>query len=320
MSPNGVLTKQDFLGFTYNGVHSSELGIIRVSDGDRYIDNILPTIKDTTQPAAGHDGVYLISSQVGSREFSVNFAFDHLTDSLLNKLKQVFNGLQQYELIFDEYPYKVYDAKVKNPITLKYIPFDEEIAVGDKVVKQTIYKGEGSVNFICCYPYAHTPTVTKTIICDGIEKTIDGKYKEYYEDCNNIDQWISSSGIYSYAQSYNKIGYINQGDKPAHFILEIDGLITMSDHLLKPMFNGETEYYYLERWNIYILENCMNLKWDSRTGIITGEINENGQIIRRPIKYEGNAIQSIPVTTNMDQIPSNANPLLMEYTYSYWYC
>jgi hypothetical protein len=36
--------KGDFLGFTYNKLHSSELGIVRVSDGSRFNENLLPTV------------------------------------------------------------------------------------------------------------------------------------------------------------------------------------------------------------------------------------------------------------------------------------
>jgi hypothetical protein len=35
---------QDFIGFTFNGKHSSELGIVRTSDGSRFNENLLPTI------------------------------------------------------------------------------------------------------------------------------------------------------------------------------------------------------------------------------------------------------------------------------------
>jgi hypothetical protein len=44
-------------------------------------------------------------------------------------------------LWFAEYPFKVYEAKVKTPVVLKYLCFDE-----NGVNK---YKGEGTVNFIC---------------------------------------------------------------------------------------------------------------------------------------------------------------------------
>jgi hypothetical protein len=36
--------KDDFIGFTYNNKHSSELGILRVSNGSRFDENLLPTM------------------------------------------------------------------------------------------------------------------------------------------------------------------------------------------------------------------------------------------------------------------------------------
>jgi hypothetical protein len=34
----------DYIGFSFNGVHSSELGIVRTSEGSRFNENLLPTI------------------------------------------------------------------------------------------------------------------------------------------------------------------------------------------------------------------------------------------------------------------------------------
>jgi hypothetical protein len=34
----------DYIGFQFNGVHSSELGIIRTSNGSRFDEGLLPTI------------------------------------------------------------------------------------------------------------------------------------------------------------------------------------------------------------------------------------------------------------------------------------
>ena len=51
---------QDYIGFSFGTgkfdettgkeklIHSSELGIIRVSDGSRFSENLLPTIQDKT--------------------------------------------------------------------------------------------------------------------------------------------------------------------------------------------------------------------------------------------------------------------------------
>jgi hypothetical protein len=37
-------SSDDYVGFTFNGRHSSSLGIVRISDGSRFNENLLPTI------------------------------------------------------------------------------------------------------------------------------------------------------------------------------------------------------------------------------------------------------------------------------------
>jgi phage-related protein len=58
---------QDYIGFTYNNVHSSDLGIVRVNNGSRFEENLLPTIKDKTVEVPGRDGVYYFGSQYTQR-------------------------------------------------------------------------------------------------------------------------------------------------------------------------------------------------------------------------------------------------------------
>jgi hypothetical protein len=36
--------KGDYMGFTYNNIHSSTLGIVRTSNGSRFNENLLPTM------------------------------------------------------------------------------------------------------------------------------------------------------------------------------------------------------------------------------------------------------------------------------------
>ena len=47
-SPNNREWRGSYLGFTFNGVHSSDLGIVRTSSGSRYNDDLLPTTTDKT--------------------------------------------------------------------------------------------------------------------------------------------------------------------------------------------------------------------------------------------------------------------------------
>jgi hypothetical protein len=54
--------KGEYMGFSYNGVHSSDLGIVRVSKGSRFEENLLPTIQDKTVQVPGNDGTYYFGS------------------------------------------------------------------------------------------------------------------------------------------------------------------------------------------------------------------------------------------------------------------
>ena len=48
----------DYIGFTFNGVHSDTLGIKRTSEGSRFNENLLPTIQDKTVQVPGGDLMY----------------------------------------------------------------------------------------------------------------------------------------------------------------------------------------------------------------------------------------------------------------------
>ena len=115
----------DYIGFTFNNIHSSELGIVRVSDGSRFNENLLPTIQDKTVAVPGGDGTYFFGSFYTQRNFNVSFAFDSLTEEQFSKLKRWLGDKKIHELIFDELPYKAYRAKITGSATIKHIPFEE---------------------------------------------------------------------------------------------------------------------------------------------------------------------------------------------------
>ena len=139
--------KGEYIGFTYNGVHSSDLGIIRVSDGSRFNENLLPNSQDKIVQVPGGDGQYFFGSYFTNRVITIPFAFDSLDEAQLNKIKKLFGDKKPHDLSFDESPYKIYSAKVTGSTTIKYIPFSEGVT-------NRIYKGEGTVTFTCYSPYA----------------------------------------------------------------------------------------------------------------------------------------------------------------------
>lgn len=115
----------DFTGFSFNGIHSSTLGIIRVSGGDRYKEELQSEVRDKTVEIPGNDGDYYYWSTYGPRTHTIDIAFDSMTEVQFRQLRQLFSTKKVCELIFDERPYKVYYAKIESPIELDYICFDE---------------------------------------------------------------------------------------------------------------------------------------------------------------------------------------------------
>ena len=135
----------DFLGFRLGNVHSSQLNITRVSNNDRYTENLTPLFRDQTADVPGGDGLYYWGSTHSQQTFIIDFAFDDVREEDLRRIRRVlsFKGVQ--DLIFDETPYKKYIVKCQDPPTLKYLAFD--------VDGITVYKGEGSIKLIAYYPY-----------------------------------------------------------------------------------------------------------------------------------------------------------------------
>lgn len=146
---------EDFIGFTYNGKHCiRDFDIYRTSDGSRYNDNLVPSMTDKTADVPGSDGQYFFQTTHKNRQFSVSIAFDHLTEQKYREMRTWLDGKEIHDLVFDEAPYKVYSAKVTGTPQLKTICFYEE--------EQRVYKGEGTIQFTCYWPYAHTPNDSLT--------------------------------------------------------------------------------------------------------------------------------------------------------------
>lgn len=165
----------DFIGFSFAGHHSTDLGICRVSDGNRYNDIFLPTVQDKTVQVPGGDGTYYFGSYFTQKPFTINVAFDEMTEEQYQNMSKVFGDKKIHPLIFDDHPYKVYYAKVTGNPQLKTICFD------DPYTKGRVYKGEGTLNFTCYCPYAESQF-----------NYIEDYYKAGYQ---NVDEWAAASGL-----------------------------------------------------------------------------------------------------------------------------
>ena len=177
--------KQDFYGFQFNGVHTSDLNIVRVSDGSRYSENLSPVFQDKTAQMLGSDGTLYWESFDTNKVWPIQVAFDELSEMQYRRLRQVFNGKTMGELIFDELPFKAYTAKVQSSPQFKTICFDTPDGA-------RVYKGEGTINFIAYYPYAKS-----------VYKFLN-EFNDYEYD--NKAQWAAASGMKPTRASYDGTG------------------------------------------------------------------------------------------------------------------
>lgn len=248
-----------FTEFSFNGHSCNDYHLIRVSDGSRYNETIMPTISDKTVELSRNDGTMLFNTYHKQKQFSINVAFDSLIEQDIRNIRQWLKCDATGDLIFGEDEERVYQVKVSSAPSFKYICFEKN---GERV-----YKGEGTIQFICYTPYAHSKqkytlnsgaaaveiggTVATTLIVkyDGTESetetnTLTVKYTE-----NDIPitktitlkaaaakiEWNTSTGLVVAIVDNNRVPQRVVGD--TRFSLSPGVILNKPD-------NGTIEYYH----------------------------------------------------------------------------
>lgn len=311
-----IALKGDFIGFSFNGYRSEELGIVRVSDGSRYDEDLLPTSQDKTVQVPGGDGFYYFGNDYTQRQFSINIAFDELTEAQFRKLQQVFGTKELGKLIFDERPYKYYMVKSGNP-QLKYICFGKEGG-------PRIYKGEGTLTFTAYYPFAKS-------VFKFLEKT-QKEGKEVYvlqSTYSNIEEWAEASGMKAQGTldkvpknptgGVYSISVYNAGDLEADFILKFNGApnSAMNIELSQQNVAGKKGFLNLKKFNLKGTDTGFQI--NTKTNLIEG-FNTKGLT---GILYNENIIQGdffkIPPQKERLKISvTGATPIEIVYDYIYY--
>ena len=290
----------DFIGFTFNGVHSSDMGIIRTSDGSRFNENLLPTFTDKTVQIPGGDGTYYFGSNYTQRQIPISVATDELTETQFRQLKQWLGDKQIHPLVFDEAPYKTYMVKTSSAPTLKFICFDNITKNNGEIVVNRVYKGEGSLQFIAYFPFARC---TK-------------KYLSEYTDSNK-EEWASASGLLTTQGDYDgtgaEINLYNPGDVETDFFAYYAG--TSLKRLTK----------------IYINSNILNFDFSNNDNVIDTyiRINSKANLIEgcdENFKPTGTLYNKFITSGDFFKIPTGENQLLsvgancvkIEYDYLYY--
>ena len=196
----------DLTGFKFGDYHSSQFGLIRVSNGSRYNEYLLPTLKNTTTDVPGMEGTLYFGTQKTTRSFQVDMAFDSLTEEDIRDIREWLTGA--HSLIFDERPYIQYMCILNSAPQLKYLTFEEN---GER-----IYKGELSVNFVSYLPYGYSID-GKKFIDDFLDENFEEwsnashlAYKNFYED-ETLRTYDKFEG--------NNVYVYNGGDVEADYVL-----------------------------------------------------------------------------------------------------
>ena len=312
-----IALKGDFIGFSFNEHRSESLGIVRVSDGSRYNEDLVPTTQDKTVQVPGGDGFYYFGSDYTQRQFSINIAFDELTEKQFRELQQVFGTKELGKLIFDERPYKYYMVKSSKP-QLKYICFGKE---GERT-----YKGEGTLTFTAYYPFAKS-------VFKFLEKEIEKETgKEVYvlrKTYSNIEEWAEASSMKaqgaldkvpkSPTEGVYPISVYNAGDLEADFILKFNGApnSTMNIELSQQNVAGKKGFLNLKKFDLKGTDTGFQI--NTKTNLIEG-FNTKGLtgILYNENIIQGDFFKIPPQKEGLKISVTGATPIEIVYDYIYY--
>lgn len=142
-----------YLGFTFAGRHSSEFGLLVVSDGSRYHQNSYNQFSDSVISVPGKNGGYYFGTQLSQRDFDINCVFDNITSHTMHKIQHWLYPNVTGWLIFDEQPYKRYLVKLSTVPVFNFLPFDEFKSADRYTFQKEILKGEVNFSFYTIQEY-----------------------------------------------------------------------------------------------------------------------------------------------------------------------
>lgn len=198
-----------YLGFTFDGRHSSEFGLLVVSDGSRYHQNLSSEFSDTVLQVSGRNGGYYFGTQLGMRDFSIDCVFDDMTTKTLLEMQRWLYPNKVGWLVFDETPYKKYLVKISGIISPSFVPFDKNEDIKGYKFRREIIKGEVNIPFFSFEEYGYEnndydlPSITTNSIIE--QQAIDSglipeeySHKDIYFSNEMIEEISTTTGFELY--------------------------------------------------------------------------------------------------------------------------
>ena len=241
--------KGSFIGFSFDGQHSSDLGISRIFNGDRLEIPLCPNTKEVSTDLLGQDGILFLDSYLDAREIKISFAFAELSEEQLKRIKHLFNKKGLFKLILDEDPYKVWLVRPTNQIILSNLSY---IANGKRV-----YGGQGEIVFksptayaLSRYPYR------EDFVIDKIQEWIDVNVNDYLGEggINGTTAIHPAQILYPLTDSTEFWGKVMGEQKDFLSWLEEDELLVDADtdligvNSVLEVFTNNSNYTNLQEW------------------------------------------------------------------------
>lgn len=130
-----------YLTFVFDGIDSTQIGVVSVSDGSTYDTPILPAFTDNSLEVDGYDGRYYFNTRITQKDFTYNCFIDNLSAFQFDQLKSWIRPKKIGKLIRPEEPYRYYWVKVSSVENLGNIPLTHPDTGG------VSYTGNFSVTF-----------------------------------------------------------------------------------------------------------------------------------------------------------------------------
>ena len=130
-----------YLTFVFDGIDSTQVGVVSVSDGSTYDTPVLPTFTDNSLEVDGYDGRYYFNTRITQKDFTYNCFIDNLSAFQFDQLKSWIRPKKIGKLIRPEEPYRYYWVKVSSVENLGNIPLTHPDTGG------VSYTGNFSVTF-----------------------------------------------------------------------------------------------------------------------------------------------------------------------------
>lgn len=259
--------KLGFVGFTFNGIHSSQFGLYSVTSGGRYARQMLPNSEDITLSVEGGNGSYFFGSKDKEKTFKLDLAFMDMTEQeyieMITWLRA--DGVPK-SLILDERPYVQYYVKLSKEPQIKFVPFDYENF-------GRIYKGELELEFKAYDPYGYSVHKFLNEYVDEDPYSI-GEWAEGSRLLrNNINNELLIYDVPRYSGSISQFVLINNGELPTDFILTvpINDEICISNEISHIYLNGSS-WVSINLYGLITYPDPTNIKilqLDSKKRLIT---------------------------------------------------